>query len=166
MEQIAVGGMDLGDVEPRRQRAAGGGAERRDDGVQLGSRQRPRLRITVRERRAGRPERLPAARGRHRAAAVPGRPSAALAAGVGELDARRRALRLDEADDARERVDVAIVVDAQVLGADAAFGATAAASVNTAAAPPTARLPRCTRCQSVARPSSQEYWHIGETRMR
>ncbi len=43
---------------------------------------------------------------------------------------------------------------------------TAVASVSTAAAPPTARLPRCTRCQSVANPSSLEYWHIGDTRMR
>src|ERR1700726_4328081 len=43
---------------------------------------------------------------------------------------------------------------------------TAVASVNTSAAPPTARPPRWTRCQSVAKPSSHEYWHIGETRMR
>src|SRR5215203_2332370 len=43
---------------------------------------------------------------------------------------------------------------------------TAAASVSTAAAPPTARAPRCTRCQSFAKPSSLEYWHIGDTRIR
>jgi hypothetical protein len=36
----------------------------------------------------------------------------------------------------------------------------------TIAAPPTARLPRCTRCQSVGIPSSLEYWHMGETKMR
>src|SRR5262245_21282903 len=36
----------------------------------------------------------------------------------------------------------------------------------TAPAPPTARLPRWTRCHSVARPSWQEYWHMGETAMR
>ena len=45
-------------------------------------------------------------------------------------------------------------------------GRTAAASVKTSAAPPTARLPRCTRCQSEAKPSALEYWHIGETTMR
>ena len=45
-------------------------------------------------------------------------------------------------------------------------GVTAVASVKTAPAPPTARLPRWTRCQSVARPSAHEYWHIGETTMR
>ncbi len=40
-------------------------------------------------------------------------------------------------------------------------GNTADASVKTSAAPPTAREPRCTRCQSVAKPSGLEYWHIG-----
>src|SRR6476619_6555278 len=40
---------------------------------------------------------------------------------------------------------------------------TTEASVNTTAAPPTARLPRCTRCQSFAKPSMLEYWHIGDT---
>src|SRR5262249_21830197 len=29
-----------------------------------------------------------------------------------------------------------------------------------------ARLPRCTRCQSLAKPSVLEYWHIGETTRR
>src|SRR5687768_8484707 len=43
---------------------------------------------------------------------------------------------------------------------------TAAASVITSPAPPTARLPRCTRCQSLAKPSTLEYSHIGETAMR
>ena len=33
-------------------------------------------------------------------------------------------------------------------------------------APPTARLPRCTKCQSFAKPSSDEYSHIGETAIR
>ena len=32
-------------------------------------------------------------------------------------------------------------------------GVTPVASVNTRPAPPTARLPRCTRCQSLAKPS-------------
>src|SRR5574341_177287 len=45
-------------------------------------------------------------------------------------------------------------------------GVTAVASVNTSPAPPTARLPRWTRCQSFANPSSLEYSHIGETKMR
>src|ERR1700727_2822167 len=45
-------------------------------------------------------------------------------------------------------------------------GEMAQASVNTKAAPPTAREPRWTRCQSLAKPSVLEYWHIGETTMR
>src|SRR3954447_12477875 len=45
-------------------------------------------------------------------------------------------------------------------------GTTAEASTTTSPAPPWARLPRCTRCQSVAKPSSLEYWHIGLTPMR
>src|SRR5580658_5893409 len=42
---------------------------------------------------------------------------------------------------------------------------TAQASVKTREAPPTARLPRWTRCQSLAKPSVLEYWHMGETTM-
>ena len=45
-------------------------------------------------------------------------------------------------------------------------GVTAVASVKISPAPPTARLPRWTRCQSLASPSTLEYWHIGETAMR
>src|SRR5213596_2388826 len=43
---------------------------------------------------------------------------------------------------------------------------TADASVKTSAAPPIARLARWTKCQSVEKPSTQEYWHIGETTIR
>ena len=43
---------------------------------------------------------------------------------------------------------------------------TAEASTMTRPAPPDARLPRWTKCQSLASPSSAEYWHIGETAIR
>jgi hypothetical protein len=33
-------------------------------------------------------------------------------------------------------------------------------------APPMARLPRCTRCHSLAKPSMEEYSHMGETVIR
>jgi hypothetical protein len=46
------------------------------------------------------------------------------------------------------------------------WGETPLASTITSPAPPTARLPRCTKCQSFGMPSSLEYWHIGETKMR
>src|SRR6266481_883666 len=45
-------------------------------------------------------------------------------------------------------------------------GRTAVASVRTSPAPPTARPPRWTRCQSLAKPSTLEYSHIGETNTR
>src|ERR1700687_4542836 len=45
-------------------------------------------------------------------------------------------------------------------------GLTAEASTTTSPAPPTPRLPRGTRCQSFGIPSSLEYWHIGETKIR
>src|ERR1035437_727788 len=45
-------------------------------------------------------------------------------------------------------------------------GETAVASAMIRPAPPMAREPRCTRCQSPAIPSSEEYWHIGDTPMR
>src|ERR1700675_5214989 len=40
------------------------------------------------------------------------------------------------------------------------------ASTTTSAAPELASMPRCIKCQSLAQPSSAEYWHIGETTMR
>src|SRR5262245_30842354 len=43
---------------------------------------------------------------------------------------------------------------------------TAVASTTTMPARATANCIRCARCQSVALPSSAEYWHIGETAMR
>src|SRR5438067_986817 len=45
-------------------------------------------------------------------------------------------------------------------------GDTALISTVTWAAPPTAREPKWTRCQLVAKPSPDEYWHIGETTIR
>ncbi len=85
---------------------------------------------------------------------------------MGKLNARHRALTVDEPRDARERLDVLIVPDTQILRRDAPLGQAAVASTMTSPAPPAARLPRCTRCQSLAKPSSAEYWHIGETAMR
>src|ERR1043166_6835600 len=47
-----------------------------------------------------------------------------------------------------------------------ASGETPLASTSTRPAPPTARLPRCTVCHMFGRPRSDEYWHIGETKIR
>src|SRR5215467_8074800 len=46
------------------------------------------------------------------------------------------------------------------------IASTAVASTHSSAAPPSARWPRWIRCQSLAEPSSAEYWHIGETMIR
>src|SRR5260221_7510034 len=43
---------------------------------------------------------------------------------------------------------------------------TAAASVKINPAPPMAIFPRWTKCQSLAKPSCDEYWHIGEMTTR
>ena len=45
-------------------------------------------------------------------------------------------------------------------------GSTAVASVSTSPAPPRASDPRCTRCHWSGTPSRAEYWHIGETHTR
>src|SRR6266850_8296262 len=45
-------------------------------------------------------------------------------------------------------------------------GVTPVASTIMSPAPEQANWPRCMRCQSVMRPCSAEYWHIGDTTMR
>ena len=46
------------------------------------------------------------------------------------------------------------------------IASTSVASMQNIAAPESARLPRWVKCQSLATPSSAEYWHIGDTTMR
>src|SRR3954469_9393358 len=43
---------------------------------------------------------------------------------------------------------------------------TAVASMHSMPAPDNASVPRCTTCHSLALPSSEEYWHIGDTTTR
>src|SRR6266849_6248319 len=45
-------------------------------------------------------------------------------------------------------------------------GDTAVASIVNMPAPDCSSWPQCTMCQSVAQPSTAEYWHIGDTTMR
>ena len=64
------------------------------------------------------------------------------------------ALVVNETRDARQRLDVIVAPDTEVLRADPALGHNRRRfSLRTSAAPPTARLPRWTRCQSLANPS-------------
>ena len=76
------------------------------------------------------------------------------------------ALRVNKADDPLQLGDMLVLPNAQVAAEMRPSGTTADASTITSPAPPCARLPRCTRCQSVANPSCDEYWHIGETPIR
>src|SRR5215218_4622321 len=46
------------------------------------------------------------------------------------------------------------------------IGSTAVASMQNIAAPDSARLLMWVKCQSLASPFSDEYWHIGATMMR
>src|SRR3974390_3274928 len=45
-------------------------------------------------------------------------------------------------------------------------GLTSVISVITSPAPPSDMLPRCIKCQSLAEPLLELYWHIGDTAMR
>jgi hypothetical protein len=59
-----------------------------------------------------------------------------------------------------------IFPDPQIGRADTALGRYGCASVMISPAPPTARLPKCTRCQLLAKPSTLEYSHMGDTTIR
>ena len=85
---------------------------------------------------------------------------------MGKLDCRDRALRFDEPGDRAKARAWSSDQMPLSLGEMRPSGETAVASTITRPAPPTARLPRCTMCQSVGRPLSLEYWHMGETKTR
>jgi len=167
VEEVPVRGVDLDDPEPCLKRAPGGAGERAHDIMNPRFGQGP-AESRILEGHGARRDRGPAAGGvRHAARGPgPGAVGAGLPARVGELHAGVAALAVNEADDARQRLDVRVLPEPHVLRRDAASAVTAVASVSTTAAPPTARLPRWTRCQSFAKPSSLEYWHIGDTKMR
>ena len=122
--QVAVGRVQLDDLEAGLERPAGRARERLDD-------------LADRRDREGLGIWWPSAKGMALGASIgfqppcsaaSGRPplprqvGARLAAGVGQLDPRHRALALDEAGDARQRFDVLVLPDAEVAGADAPFG--------------------------------------------
>ena len=77
-------------------------------------------------------------------AAPPRQIGGRLAARVGDLDARRRAVLFHEFRDARERFDVFSAPEPRQPGVMRPSGATAVASTMTSPAPPTAREPRWT----------------------
>ena len=91
---------------------------------------------------------------------------AGFAAGMRQLDAGACALRVDEIGDALECGDVLVFPDAEIAGRDAAFGSDGRSLQHDQASAALGAAPRWTRCQSLAKPSSEEYWHMGETPMR
>ena len=154
MGQIAVGGVDFDHIVLSI-RSALGRAKRLRDRSDLLDRQRYRYRVSLGERLVRRRHRLPVAICRRHLrrlslAHLPGTPHARLAAGVCQLDTGSGALFVQEAIDPLQRRDLLRLPDAKILRTD----------------PATARLPRWTKCQSFAKPSSQLYWHIGETAIR
>ena len=69
-------------------------------------------------------------------------------------------------DHARERGFVVVGIQAQTAVGDAAMPFDLGCLHDHQAAPECAIIPRCIRCQSLAQPSSAEYWHMGDTTMR
>ena len=163
-----MGGVNLDDVEAGADRRGRGGAEGLSDGGDTGAVELVGLRVIGGERDGAGGEDVgpAAASGAIDAFAAPRAPGAGFASGVGELDSGTRALGVEEGGDTGERRDVLVLPEAEILRADAAFGSDGGGFGEDEAAPPTARLPRWTRCQSLAKPSSQEYSHMGETTMR
>jgi hypothetical protein len=114
----------LDEVEPGRQRPAGGGDERLAHLDELVDGQGVRHRVAGRRRDLAGRHRLPGllagagVLGRHRAAAVPRPQAAGLGAGVRQLDAGDRALRVQEVDDPGQPGDLTVVPQADVPVAD------------------------------------------------
>ena len=85
---------------------------------------------------------------------------------MGELNAGDRALPFDEARDPLEGFEVFVAPDAKVLRGDPPFGRDCRCfGENQAGAADRARG-QMGEMRIVGKPSSQEYWHIGETPMR
>ena len=111
-------------AKSRGMRARGSGGKRRDRVGDVLLRHLSRLRIVVGKRDRRRRQHVrPSALGlTHRAVAAPRPIGARLAAGVRQLHAGDAALRVHEAGDAREHVDVIVLPDAEIFRTDPAFG--------------------------------------------
>ena len=97
---------------------------------------------------------------------APGNIGGGFETGVGELGSGDGSVLAEEANDLGEFLDVVVFPDSEVIGTDSAFRHYGCGFGENRAAPPMAREPRWTRCQSLAKPSSLEYSHMGETAIR
>jgi len=124
VEQIAVRGVDLDDVESCGVGALRGLGKGLNDGVDARLIEGLRGGVVGCEWNGAGGNWLPATvRGwNHMFSPCGGRGHGGLASGMGELNAGAYALAVDEVDDAPEARDVAVLVDAEVVGCNAAFG--------------------------------------------
>ena len=124
MNQIAVRRVNLNHPEAGVTGATRGLREGRDDLLNAVARQRLRHGITIGERQRTRGHDVfpaPCLFG-NRSVAFPRPVRAGFASGVRQLHAGDAALRMNEPDDPRQRLDVIVLPDAKVLRTDAALG--------------------------------------------
>src|SRR6185312_13092934 len=119
VNQIPVRRMYLDDVKPRLPRPRRSPRKRLNDGGNLPLRQRSRRLIAVVERhRTGRHNRAPPRRRREWLPPFPRPRRRSFAAGVRELDPRDRPLRAQKPRDPRERFDLFVLPEPEILRTD------------------------------------------------
>jgi hypothetical protein len=120
VNQVAVGGVNLDDVEARVGSPGRRGPKRFDDAADVVVRQRlGRLVSLVEGNGAGGDDRAPADRRRQRLAALPRSRHRGLAPRVRQLDPGGGAVCPYEAGDPRQRFDLFVLPKTEILGADA-----------------------------------------------
>ena len=155
MQQIAMGGVNLNDVEPAR-------SERRAASTNACT--TPPISSMVSARGTGRTGVGDSRRSHRRPALVSGLDVAfwlageaaihrGIASGVGQLDRHRGTLAVAELDDPVHTACCSSFHMPVSCGVVSPSGATAADSVMISPDPPCARAPRCTRCQRRPLPS-------------
>ena len=123
MQQVAVSPVNLDEIETSRIGALCRIGKRTNNTGNLSLLERLGDRLAFRKSDCARSYGLPPAFLRsQQTLAAKGYRHAGLASGVGKLDARARALGVNEADDLSELVDVLVFPDPQVADGDTAFG--------------------------------------------
>ena len=128
-----------------------------------------RRRFALLLRHGRRREWQPAAfRRRNELAAFPGHVARGLAAGMARAGWRSGSANARGSQRRRGRSAASVRRPSRPRSSDVIrpSGSTAVASTQSRPAPESAKCPRWIMCQSVARPLSAEYWHMGEMIMR
>jgi hypothetical protein len=122
VQEVAVGGVDLDEVEAGCMSAVSGLREGVDDSIDAGLIEGLGNGVIRCKGDGAGTEGLPAAfAGTEKTLAGEGRGHGSFASGMGELNARADALSVDELRDARKAGDVVVGVNAEIGGGDAAF---------------------------------------------